>query len=141
MTYTEGGLTMDAIANVLEGISAEVTSLKEQRHAAQAEAERAAERLEQISYRKAALASSTFLSERGGVEELLTVMDDLAGVLDMESEVLLRTKALAEDAGRELDRLILQAEVRYHEAEKRLARSRYEALCKQRYGLDDEAEK
>jgi hypothetical protein len=132
---------MDAVAKVLEGISAEVSSLKEQRHAAQAEAERAAERLEQISDRKAALASSTFLSEREDIEELLAMMNDLAEVLDKESEVLSRAKALAEDAGRELDRLILRAEVRYHEAEKRLARRRYEALCKQRYGLDDEAEK
>src|SRR4051812_43929510 len=132
---------MDAVAKVLEGISAEVSSLKEQRHAAQAEAERAAERLEQISDRKAALASSTFLNEREDIEELLAMMNDLAEVLDKESEVLSRAKALAEDAGRELDRLILRAEVRYHEAEKRLARRRYEALCKQRYGLDDEAEK
>jgi hypothetical protein len=141
MAYTRRGDNMEDIAKVLEGISAEVSSLKEQRHAAQAEAERAAERLKEISDRKLALASRAFLSKKGGVEELLNVMDDLAQVLDTESEVLSRTKYLAEDVTRELDRLILEAEVRYHEAEKRLARGRYEALCKERYALDDEAEK
>jgi hypothetical protein len=129
-----------AIAKVVEGISAEIYSLKEQQHAAQAEAKQAAERLKELSDRKAALASSTSLGERGGTEELVAVMDDLTEVLDKESEIHLRTKALAEDAARKLDRLILEAEVRYHEAEKRLAQSRYEALCRRRYALDGEVE-
>lgn len=132
---------MDARAKALEEISAEVSSLKEQRHTAHAEAERAAKRLKELSDRKAALSACTFLSERRGAEELLAVIDDLTEVLNKESEILLRTKALAGDATREFDRLILEAEVRYHQAEKRLARSRYETLCKERYILDGEAEK
>jgi predicted nuclease with TOPRIM domain len=64
MAYARRGDNMDARAKALEEIFAEVSSLKEQRHAAQAEAERAAERLKEISDRKAALTASTFLSEK-----------------------------------------------------------------------------
>ena len=52
---------MDAIAKVVEGISAEISSLKEQRHAAHAEAERAGERLKELSGQKAPLPSGTSL--------------------------------------------------------------------------------
>jgi hypothetical protein len=131
---------MDAIVKVVEGISAEISSLKEQRHAAQAEAERADKRLKELSGRKAPLSSGTFSGEREGKGELHAAMEDLADVLNKESAVLSRTKALAEDAARELDRLILEAEVRYHEAEKRLAQRRYEELCRTRYSIDGEAE-
>lgn len=131
---------MDAIAKVVEGISAEISSLKEQRHAAQAEAERADKRLKELSDRKTLLPSDTFSGEREGKGELLAAMEDLADVLNKESAVLSRTKALAEEAARELDRLILEAEVRYHEAEKRLAHRRYEELCRTRYSIDGEAE-
>jgi hypothetical protein len=34
----------------------------------------------------------------------------------------------------------LEAEVRHHEEEKRLARGRYETLCEERYSLDGKAE-
>jgi hypothetical protein len=131
---------MEAIEKVVEGISAEISSLKEQRHAAYAEAKRADERLKELSGRKAPLLSGTFSGEREGRGELLGAMDDLADVLDKESAVLSRTKALAEEAARELDRLILEAEVRYHEAERRQAQRRYEELCRTRYSIDGEAE-
>lgn len=132
---------MDAIAKVVEGISAEISGLKEQQHAAQAEAERATERLKELSERKAALASGTFSGERGVAQQLTVVMSKLAEALDEESEVLSRTKARAEKAAREFDRFILEAEVRYHEAEKQLAQEHYETLCQERYALDEEAEK
>jgi hypothetical protein len=141
MAYKQRGDNMNARAKALEEISAEVSSLKEQRHAAQAEAERAVERLKEISNRKAALTTGTFLSKKWRAEELLALIGDLTEVLVKESEVLICGKTLAEDAAREFDRLILEAEVRYHEAEKRLARRRYETLCKERYVLDGEAEK
>jgi hypothetical protein len=131
---------MNAIARVMEGISAEISSLREQRHAALAEAERADKRLKELSGRKAPLPAGTFPGEREGKGELLAAMEDLADVLNKESAVLSRTKALAEEAARELDRLILEAEVRYHEAEKRLAQRRYEELCMTRYSIDGEAE-
>ena len=131
---------MDAIAKVVEGISAEISSLKEQRHAAHAEAERAGERLKELSGRKAPLPSGTVSDESEDRGKLLAAMEDLADVLNKESAVLSRTKALAEEAARELDRLILEAEVRYHEAEKRLAQRRYEELCRTRYSIDGEAE-
>ncbi|HLM78809.1 MAG TPA: hypothetical protein VK361_10530 [Rubrobacteraceae bacterium] len=131
---------MDAIAKVVEGISAEISSLKEQRHAEHAEAERADERLKELSGWKAPLPSGTFSGEREGRGELLAAMYDLADVLNKESAVLSRTKALAKEAARELDRLILEAEVRYHEAEKRLAQRRYEELCRMRYSIAGEAE-
>jgi hypothetical protein len=40
-----GGKHMDAVVKAVEGISSEISSLKEHRHAAQAEAGRAAEML------------------------------------------------------------------------------------------------
>jgi hypothetical protein len=40
---------MDPVAKVAEGISAELSDLKEQRRSAQAEAERAADRPEELS--------------------------------------------------------------------------------------------
>jgi chromosome segregation ATPase len=132
---------MDAIAKVVEGISAEISGLKEQRQAAQAEAERATEMLKELSDRKAALASGTFSGEREVAEQLTVVMSELVQALDEESEVLSRTKTCAEKAAREFDRFILEADVRYHEAEKQLAQERYETLCKERYYLDEEAEK
>ncbi len=131
---------MDAIAKVMEGISAEISYLKEQQRAAQAEVERATERLKELSDRKAALASGIISGERGIDEQLTVVMSELAGVLDEESGVLSRTRSCAEEAARELDRFILEAEVRYHEAEKRLAHRRYEELCRTRYSIDGEAE-
>jgi hypothetical protein len=60
--------------------------------------------------------------------------------LDEESATVSHTRALAEDAVQELDQLILNAQVRQREEEKRLARARFEALCEQRYSLDGEAE-
>src|SRR3712207_5577383 len=95
---------MDAIVKVVEGISAEISSLKEQRHAAQAEAERADKRLKELSSRKVSLPPGTFSGEREGKGELLSAMENLADVLNKESAVLSRTKALAEDAARALDR-------------------------------------
>src|SRR5919202_6047396 len=132
---------IDTKAKVVEGISAEISSLKEQRQAAKAEAERTTERLKELSDRKGALASGTFSGDRGVAEQLTIVISELAEAVDGESEVLSRTKARAENAVRELDRFILEAEVRYHEAEKRLAQERYKTLCKERYYLDEEAEK
>ena len=132
---------MDEIAKVVERISAEISGLKEQRHAAQAEAERATKRLKELSDRKAALASDAFPGEREVAEKLASVMSELVQALDQESEVLSRTEARAQKAAQDLDRFILEAEVRYHEAEKQLAQERYETLCKERYGLDEEAEK
>lgn len=131
---------MEAIEKVVEGISAEISSLKEQRHAAHAEAERADKRLKELSGRKAPLPSGTLSSEREGKEELLAAMEDLADVLNKESAVLSRTKAIAEEAAQALDRLILEAEVRYHEAEKQVAHKRYQELCRSRYSIDGEAE-
>jgi len=132
---------METIAEVVKRISAEISGLKEQQHAAQAEVERATERLKELSDRKAALASGTFSGERGVDEQLTVVMSELAEALDEESEVLSRTKSRAEKAARELDRFILEAEVRYHEVEKQLAQERYETLCKERYALDEKVEK
>jgi chromosome segregation ATPase len=132
---------MDAMAKTVEEISAEISSLKEQRNVALSEAERAVARLQELSERRATLPSGTFSTEGGAAEEQLTVIDDLVKVLDEESGVLLLTKALAEDAARELDRRIVEAEVRYHEAEKRLAKKRYEELCRTRYSVDGEAER
>jgi outer membrane murein-binding lipoprotein Lpp len=99
---------MEAIEKVVEGISAEISSLKEQRHAAHAEAERADKRLKELNGRKAPLPSGTLSSEREGKEELLAAMEDLADVLNKESAVLSRTKAIAEEAAQALDRLILE---------------------------------
>jgi hypothetical protein len=131
---------MEAIANVVEGISAEISRFKAKQEAAQAEAEQAAERIVELNNRRAALAPDTFSGERGVGEELTLLMKGLAEALDEETAALSRTKTIAGDVARELDRLILEAEVRHHKAHKRLARARYEALCEERYSLDGEAE-
>ena len=131
---------MEAIAKVVEGISAEISRLKAKRDAAQAEAERAAERIEELNDRKAALTLGTFSAERGVAEELTVLMGSLEEALGEEAAALSRTKPIAEYVVRELDRLMLEAEVRHHKAQKRLARARYEALCEERYSLDGEAE-
>ena len=132
---------MEAIAKVVEGISAEISRFKAKQKAAQAEAEQAAQRIEELNNRRAALVPDTFSDERGGVaEELTLLMRGLVEALDEETAALSRTKTIAEDVARELDRLILEAEVRHHKAHKRLAKARYEALCEERYFLDGEAE-
>jgi hypothetical protein len=130
----------EATEKALKEISAEISHLKEQRQATQKEAERAGERLKEVSDRRSAFAPDTLLHERGVAEELVTMMGGLVEALDEESEVLSRTKARAEDAALELDRLIMKAEVRYHQAKKQLAQRRYEALCKERYAYDEDAE-
>ena len=128
---------MKTDTGVLEELTAEIARLEKQRDAVRTEAERAAEMLEGLNTRRAALAPGPlFSSERETAEKL----EALAAALDEESVAFLRTKTLAEEAARELDRLALDAEVRHHEEEKRLARGRYEALCKERYSLDGEAE-
>ena len=131
---------MEAIAKVVEGISAEISRFKAKQKAAQAEAEQAAQRIEELNNRRAALVPDTFSGERGVAEELTLLMRGLVEALDEETAALSRTKTIAEDVARELDRLILEAEVRHHKAHKRLAKARYEALCEERYFLDGEAE-
>jgi chromosome segregation ATPase len=132
---------MEARAKAVEGISAEISRFKAKRDAAQAEAERAAERIEELNDRRAALAPGTFSGEREVAEELTVLIENLVEALDEEAAALSRTKTAAEDIARELDRHILEAEVRHHEAQKHLARARYEALCEERYSLDGQAEK
>jgi hypothetical protein len=132
---------MEARAKAVEGISAEISRFKAKRDAAQAEAERAADRIEELNDRRAALAPGTFSGERGAAEELTVLIENLVEALDEEAAALSRTKTAAEDIARDLDRHILEAEVRHHEAQKHLARARYEALCEERYSLDGEAEK
>ena len=110
--------------------------LKEQRQAAQAEAERAAERLKELGTRRARLASAASSGEKGAAKEIAA----LVAALDEESASVSRTKTVAEDSVRGLNRLVMAAEVRHHEEAKRLARGRYEALCKERYRLDGGAE-
>jgi chromosome segregation ATPase len=131
---------MEAIEKAVEGISAEISRFKAKQKAAQAEAEQAAERIEELNTRRTALASDTFSGERGVAEEFTLLMKGLVEALDEETAALSRTKTVAEDVARQLDRLILEAEVRQHEAQKRFARARYEALCEERYSLDGEAE-
>jgi hypothetical protein len=131
---------VDTMEKVAEGISTEISSIKEQRRAVQKEAERAGKRLEELSARRPAFASNILSDDRGGKEKIARVMGDLVKALDEESETLSRTKARAEDAILELDRVVMQAEVRYHQAKKRLAQRRYEALCEERYAHDDDAE-
>jgi chromosome segregation ATPase len=121
----------------VEELAAGIAHLEEQRRAAEAEAERATERLKELSARRAALASGASSDEKEVTGELAA----LVAALDEEIATLSRTRAIAEDVARELDRLILEVEVRHREGEKRLARERYEALCKERYSLDSEAEK
>jgi chromosome segregation ATPase len=134
------GDEMDALERAMEEISAECSRLKEQRRAVQTGAERAAERLKELSNRRTAFVPSAFSDERGITENLADMIAGLAEALDEESEALSRTKARAEDAVRELDQLIMKAEVEYHEAKKRLAQRRYEKLCKERYAHDEDAE-
>jgi hypothetical protein len=131
---------MEAEEKAVEGISAEISRLKEQRHAAQKEAELAGEWLKELSDRRPALALNTVSTERGEAEKLAFVMGELVEALDEESEALSQTKARAEDAALELDRLIMKAEVQYHQAKKRIAQRQYEALCKERYAHDEDAE-
>lgn len=131
---------MEARAKVVEVISAEISRFRANRDAAQAEAERAAERIGELNDRRAALAPGTFSGERGVAEELTVLIENLVEALDEEAAALSRTKTAAEDIARELDRHILEAEVRHYEAQKHLARARYEALCEERYSLDGEAE-
>ncbi len=123
--------------DVVEELAAGIAHLEEQRRAAEAEAERATERLKELSARRAALAPGASSDEKEVAGELAA----LVAALDEEIATLSRTRAIAEDVARELDRLILEVEVRHREGEKRLARERYEALCKERYSLDSEAEK
>src|SRR5918997_1699619 len=125
---------------VAEGISTEISSIKEQRRAVQKEAERAGKRLQELSARRPVFASNILSDDSGGKEKIARVMGDLVKALDEESETLSRTKARAEDAILELDRVVMQAEVRYHQAKKRLAQRRYETLCKERYAHDEDAE-
>ncbi len=119
-----------------QDLAAEISSLEERRRAAEAEVKRAAERLEELNDRRIALAPDALSGDKEAAEELVALM----AALDEESAAVSHTKTIAENAARELDRLILKAEVRHREEEKRLARERYEALCKTRYSLDGEAE-
>jgi len=134
----EGGTRMKTYTGVLEELAAEIARLGKQRDAVRAEAERAAKMLEELHDRRAALAPGPLFS---GERETAKKLGALAAALDEESAALSRTKTLAEDAVRELDRLILEVEVRHREEEKRLARRRYEALCEERYSFDEEAER
>ena len=130
---------MKANTEVSEHLAAEVARLDEQRAAAQAEAERAAQRLEELGARREALAPgplTTAASEGGHARPLAA----LVAALDEEAAAVSRTRTLAQDAVRGLDRLIVNAQVRQREEEKRLARERFEALCEERYSLDGEAE-
>jgi uncharacterized protein YciI len=124
---------MKAATEAVEKLAAEVARLEEERDTAEAEAKRAAEGLEELTARKAALASGPLSDERGGAEELGSLVE----AIDQEAAALSRTRKVAEDAAQQLDRLVLEAKVRHREAQKRLARRRYEAL---RYYLDGEAE-
>ena len=122
--------------DLVEELAAEIARLEGQRRAAETEAEQAAERLKELSARRAALAPGVSPGEKTAGE-----LAALVAALDLESAALSRTRAIAQDAARELDRLILEAEVRHWEKEKHLARGRYETLCRERYSLDREAEK
>jgi len=131
---------MDVAAKAVERISAEISGLKERQNAAHEEAERATERLQALGDRKAKLAFGATSGQGRTAEELSAVMSSLWEALDEESVALSRTKAHAEQAVQELDRFIVEAEVEYHEAEKHLARKRYEAISEERYAQDEEAE-
>jgi chromosome segregation ATPase len=124
------------IEDLVEELAAGIARLEVQRRAAETEAERATERLKELSARRAALAPGVSPGEKAA-EQLAA----LVAALDLESAALSRTRTIAQDAARELDRLILETEVRYWEKEKHLARGRYETLCRERYSLDREAEK
>ena len=105
----------------MEELAAGIAHLEEQRRAAEAEAERATERLKELSARRAALAPGASSDEKEVAGELAA----LVAALDEEIATLSRTRAIAKDVARELDRLILEVEVRHREGEKRLARERY----------------
>ncbi len=130
---------MKANTEVLEHLAAEVARLDKQRAAAEAEAERAARRLEELGSRREALAPDplTTAAGEGGHAQPLAA---LVAALEEEAATVSRTRTLAQDAVRGLDRLIVNAQVRQREEEKRLARERFEALCEERYSLDGEAE-
>ncbi len=127
---------MKTNTEALEGLTARINRLEEQRRAAGAEAERAAKMLEELNARRTTLVPDASSDESGAARAL----GDLVAALDEEAAALSRTKALAEAAARELDRRLLEVGVRRHEEEKRFARRRYEALCEERYSLDGEAE-
>ncbi len=130
----------------VEELAREIADLRHQRHTAQQEAQRAAQLLKELPTRRANLLASIGGGDSSSSEEqeagdgAALELGALAGALREEAAALSRTKEIAEEATKELDRLILDAEVRHHEAEKRLARRRYEELCEQRYVLDGEAE-
>jgi hypothetical protein len=128
-----------ANTDVSEHLADEVARLDKQRAAAQAEAERAAQRLEELGSRREALAPGplTTAADEGGHARPLAAL--VAG-LDEEAATVSRTRTLAQDAVRGLEQLIVNAQVRQREEEKRLARERFEALCTERYTLDGEAE-
>ncbi len=127
---------MKVNTDVLEHLAAEVARLEEQRDAAEAEAERAAERLEELGARREALAPGPLADDGDHARPLAA----LVAALDEESATVSRTRTLAEEAIRGLEQLIVNAQVRQREEEKRLARERFEALCEERYSLDGEAE-
>jgi len=123
--------------DVVEELAAGIAHLEEQRRAAEAEAERATERLKELSARRAALAPGASSDEKEVAGELAALVAGSGrGGCDP-----LPHAGHRRGFARELDRLILEVEVRHREGEKRLARERYEALCKERYSLDSEAEK
>jgi len=128
-----------ANTDVSEHLADEVARLDKQRAAAQAEAERAAQRLEELGSRREALAPGplTTAADEGGHARPLAA---LVAALDEEAATVSRTRTLAQDAVRGIEQLIVNAQVRQREEEKRLARERFEALCTERYTLDGEAE-
>src|SRR3712207_912896 len=127
---------MKAATEAEEKLAAEVARLEEERDTAEAEAKRAAEGLEERTARKAALASGPLSDERGGAEELGSLVE----AIDQEAAALSRTRKVAEDAAQQLDRLVLEAKVRHREAQNRLGRRGYEAPRGERYYLDREAD-
>lgn len=128
---------MKADTYVLEEFAAKITRLEKQRDAARAEAQRATERLEELGDRRATLGLGPLSDEWDTTRELASLVQAING----EGAALSRTRTIAEDVARELNQLILRAKVRHREEQKRLARECYEALCKERYSLDSEAEK
>ena len=129
-----------ANTEVLEHLAAEVARLDKQRAAAEAEAERAARRLEELGSRREALAPGPLTTAAPGEGGHARPLAALVAALDEESATVSRTRTLAQDAVRGLEQLIVNAQVRQREEEKRLARERFEALCEERYALDGEAE-
>ena len=128
---------MKANTEVLEHLAAEIARLDKQRAAAEAEAERAAQRLEELGSRREALAPGPSTTGEGDHARPLAA---LVAALDEEAATVSRTRTLAQDAVRGLEQPIVNAQVRQREEEKRLARERFEALCRERYTLDGEAE-